>query len=528
MVLLYYESFKKGNEKEGRQPMFKKISKILPLLLTGIALLSNLAIANPKNAVDLDIYGINDFRGALRQEHSYPGAAKLGGAINNLRAENPLGTVLLGGGNMVFGTVESDDRNGIPVVKAMNIMEFDANVVGSHFFDFKPDIFKEHTDTAHFPYLACNIQTKDGDTLFKPSTMVTRKGVKIGVVGSTTASILQQANPAHLVNFVFLDQIKSTQDAIDEVKRQGADVVVLLLHCGVTQRVADQSLKGEAIDVLYQLKGVDICFTGDSQTLVNGRYNDIPVLQAGSHGEYIAKVHVVYDPDSKKILTKREEMLNVAGMQAPSDPQVASLVAPIVQAVDAKYGQVLAYNQRELTNNKFDQSPVAEYLTDLLRKDAKVDFVILNGGAFRSNMPEGKVTARNMEEIYPYPSQAVVYTMKGIDILAALDYGIDNQLVGQGRFSGIRLAVEPDLPPGEKIVDNVLPNGDRIDVNKEYTVLTNSYIAAGGDGYNMFKNGKLLRVASPDIKAYLNRLVEQAGSIDFREDNRFSVGELRN
>jgi len=106
-------------------------------------------------------------------------------------------------------------------------------------------------------------------------------------------------------------------------------------------------------------------------------------------------------------------------------------------------------------------------------------------------MPEGKVTARNMEEIYPYPSQAVVYTMKGIDILAALDYGIDNQLVGQGRFSGIRLAVEPDLPPGEKIVDNVLPNGDRIDVNKEYTVLTNSYIAAGGDGYTMFKNGKL-------------------------------------
>ena len=143
-------------------------------------------------------------------------------------------------------------------------------------------------------------------------------------------------------------------------------------------------------------------------------------------------------------------------------------------------------------------------------------------------MPEGKVTARNMEEIYPYPGQAVLYTMKGIDILAALDYGVDNPMVGQGRFSGIRLAVEPDLPPGEKIVDNVLPNGDKIDVNKEYTVLTNSFMASGGDGYTMFKNGKLVRVVDPDIKAYLNRLVQQAGSINYKTDNRFSVGELRN
>jgi len=508
--------------------MLKKISKILSLMLVLFGLLSSMAMAVPKEMVELDIYGINDLRGALRRESDQPGVAELGGVINKLRAENPTGTILLGGGNMVFGSVESDDRNGIPTVNVMNAMGFDANVIGSHFFDFKPEIFKEQTAIAQFPYLACNLTFKTGEPFFKPSVILRKKGLKIGVVGMTTGSVQREANPANIANFNVLDPVKSTQEAIDEVKRQGADLVVLLLHCGATQRVADEAVRGEAIDILYQLKGVDICFTGDSKTVVCGRYNDISVLQAGSHGKYIAKVHVIFDADSKKLVTKREEIITVAGNVAPVDAQIAALVNPIIQAVDARYGQVLAYNASELTNDKSDQSPVAEYLTDLLRRDSHADFVILNGGAFRSGMPEGKVTARNMEEIYPYPGQAVLYTMKGIDILAALDYGVDNPMVGQGRFSGIRLAVEPDLPPGEKIVDNVLPNGDKIDVNKEYTVLTNSFMASGGDGYTMFKNGKLVRVVDPDIKAYLNRLVQQAGSINYKTDNRFSVGELRN
>jgi 5'-nucleotidase/UDP-sugar diphosphatase len=515
------------DEMEGKIFMLKKITRVLPALLLLLGLIGPMAQASPKSEISLDIYSVNDLRGALRKESDYPGVAELGGVIKTLRAENPNGTILLGGGNMLFGTIESDDRNGMPTVEAMNLMGFDANVTGSHFFDFKPDIFKEQLAIAKFPYLACNVEVKTGTPLFKPYTILERNGLKVGVIGVTTRTTLREASPANLANFTFIDSVTSTQKAIDEVRRQGANVVVLLMHCGVNQRAADGALRGEAIDILSRLKGADVCFTGDSQTLVTGRYNDIPVLQAGSHGRYIAKVHLIYDSDSKKVLTKREEMIVVANAPAPEDQAIANLVAPIAQAVDAKFGQVLAYNEKALTNHRDDQSTVAEYLTDLMRKDSKADFVIINGGAFRSDMPEGKVTARTIEEIYPYRGQAVLMSMKGIDILAALDYGVDNPLVGEGRYSGIKLAVEPDLGPGEKIVDNVLPNGDKIDPNKEYTVLTNSYMAQGGDGYTMFKNGKQLKVVAPDIKAYLRGLVQDAGTINYTTDYRFSVGELR-
>ena len=104
--------------------MLKKISKILSLMLVLFGLLSSMAMAVPKEMVELDIYGINDLRGALRRENDQPGVAELGGVINKLRAENPTGTILLGGGNMVFGSVESDDRNGIPTVNVMNAMGY--------------------------------------------------------------------------------------------------------------------------------------------------------------------------------------------------------------------------------------------------------------------------------------------------------------------------------------------------------------------------------------------------------------------
>ena len=142
-------------------------------------------------------------------------------------------------------------------------------------------------------------------------------------------------------------------------------------------------------------------------------------------------------------------------------------------------------------------------------------------------MPAGNVTARNMEEIYPYRGEAVLLTLKGADVLAALEHGIDNPQIGQGRFSGIRLAVEPDLPEGEKIVDKLLPDGRKIDPNHDYKVLTNSYMANGGDGYTMFRNAISKRNFSTSMKGLMQLLVQQAGTINYTDDKRFSVGELR-
>ena len=507
--------------------MRKKLGLLLLLALCFFMGVRQQSGAAATAEIPLDIYAVNDFRGALRAESDYPGIAVLGGTLKKYKAENPTGTIILGGGNMLFGTLESDENDGMPVIAAMNEIGFAANVTGSHFFDFKPSVFTKQVQAAKFAYLACNVVAKDGTALFKPYILLDKNGLKVAVVGVTTRSTLREANPSNLENYTFLDSVASTQQAIDAAKKDGAQIVVALMHCGVKQRAADGALRGEAIELLNKLQGVDVCFTGDSQTLINSTYHNIPILQAGSHGKYIARVHLLYAPSLKKVVGSHTDMVDVVKEGTSADPILANMLQPITTAIDAKFGEVVATNTRALTNDKFEQSTVAEYLTDVLRKSFNADFAIINGGAFRSDLPVGPVTLRTLEEIYPYRGKAVLLFMKGKDILKALDFGVDNMLVGQGRFSGLKIAVEPDLPQGQKVVDTELPDGSKLDAEKVYKVVTNDFLANGGDGYTMFKNAVSRTIVADNIKEVFHSALRAQETIDYTTDYRWSVGEIR-
>ena len=102
----------------------KKCSLIwLTLLLLLIATAVNAA---EKNFVEIDIYSVNDFHGHLRAEAADPGIAVLSGVINELMKQNPVGSLLLGGGDMFSGTIDANEYQGLPVVTAMNKMGFRA------------------------------------------------------------------------------------------------------------------------------------------------------------------------------------------------------------------------------------------------------------------------------------------------------------------------------------------------------------------------------------------------------------------
>lgn len=83
------------------------------------------------------------------------------------------------------------------------------------------------------------------------------------------------------------------------------------------------------------------------------------------------------------------------------------------------------------------------------------------------------------------------------------------------------------MPYGQRIIDNIMPDGTKIAPDRTYTVVTNNFMANGGDGYDMFKNAVTRKDADPDIQAFFIRALQNVGSINYREDKRWSVGELR-
>ena len=177
----------------------KKCSLIwLTLLLLLIATAVNAA---EKNFVEIDIYSVNDFHGHLRAEAADPGIAVLSGVINELMKQNPVGSLLLGGGDMFSGTIDANEYQGLPVVTAMNKMGFSANTAGNHIFDYPLDVIKRQAAAANFPILGANIVEAAGDRVaepFKPYIMLQRNGLTIGILGLTTVETKEKASQFNL------------------------------------------------------------------------------------------------------------------------------------------------------------------------------------------------------------------------------------------------------------------------------------------------------------------------------------------
>lgn len=132
----------------------------------------------------LTILGTSDVHGQLwnwsyEDDKQTPvGLSQVSSVVNNIRAENPNGTILIDNGDMNQGTILTDDlynkapliEKPNPMIKAMNYMNYDAMVLGNHEFNFGLDLIKKLETEAAFPILSANTYVKDSGSRFVGGT----------------------------------------------------------------------------------------------------------------------------------------------------------------------------------------------------------------------------------------------------------------------------------------------------------------------------------------------------------------------
>lgn len=96
-----------------------------------------------------------------------------------------------------------------------------------------------------------------------------------------------------------------------------------------------------------------------------------------------------------------------------------------------------------------------------------------------------------LKEILPFPDELVKLQVKGQIIKDALEEGVSLYPEAEGKFlvvSGLKFTFDPSKPAKQRInaADILLPTGQPIDLNAEYSVTLNNYIGTGGDGFDMF------------------------------------------
>ena len=508
----------------------KHTKKLLSLLLVLCLVLSLSCTAFAVNeAKPLDgktvILHSNDVHGAI---DLYAAMASLKADYEAQGAE----VILADAGDYSQGTVYVSVNKGADAVTMMNATGYDVATIGNHEFDYGYAQLAENMKAAKFKVLCADVLGADGKTIFDANTIIEKGGVKIGFFGLETPEAQTKANPKLIQGLKFLagadgkELYACAAAQVADLKKQGADIIVCLAHLGVDE----SSEPYTSYDLSKNVKGIDFIIDGHSHTVMTAGPNKEAIQSTGTAFANIGVITI--DNATKKIVGNELKAIwhtekNADGKSVTvvdyktRDEKVAAAAKAIIDPIDKAYGEKFAVSKVELNGakapngNRDSETNLGDLITDAMlwkiRSDATIKVpaenvvAITNGGGIRATVKAGDVTKKDINTVLPFGNTLAVVYVTGAELLEALEastYCTPESLGGFPQAAGVTFTVKtyekydknPDPYPkstyyGPKsiqrvTIDNV--NGKKFDLTATYAVVTNNFVAGGGDTYYAF------------------------------------------
>jgi 2',3'-cyclic-nucleotide 2'-phosphodiesterase (5'-nucleotidase family) len=429
---------------------------------------------------EIRILYVNDFHGfaepyrPLGSNEVLGGVAYLASAVDRLRWEKP--TLFLAAGDMIQGNSWTNLFEGESVIQLMNLMRFDAMVVGNHEFDFGQEVLKKRVSEALFPVLGANVK---GMEILKPYAIKEVGGIKVGIIGVVTEDTPVSTSPKNVTGLQFLPAGSTMEKYVDELKGR-VDLVVVLSHIGfyMDRRLAES------------VKGIDVIVGGHSHTRVVRpvKVADTLVVQAWEHGKALGVLDLAVE--NGKVVKWKGYLQEIKPKPGEGDPETQSLVKRYGQKIDSIMNVDAGESDVDLDgeNVRKRETNLGDFVADILREISDSEVAIINGGGIRTSIRKGRITVGDIYSVLPFDNYIVSIKLTGKQIREALEHGLSGIDEEAGRFpqvSGMKMIYDPGAPKGSRIRE-LLIQEKPVDPEREYRVATNDFMAAGGDGYRAF------------------------------------------
>jgi 2',3'-cyclic-nucleotide 2'-phosphodiesterase (5'-nucleotidase family) len=480
----------------------------------------------PRSPITLSIVGTNDLHGAL------PRLPILAGYLNNLRAVRRASggdVLLLDGGDMFQGTLESNIAEGADVVTAYNAMGYTAAAIGNHEFDFGPvgdavTISKPEQDArgalkaraaeARFPFLVANIVDEQTQKLVDwpnvmPATKVTVAGVTVGIIGLSTQSTPYTTMPANFLGLKMAQPALAAMDYAKQLRHEGATVIIVVAHIGSACKdltnpddVSSCDRKDEVFDVIRAFPPglVDAWVGGHTHAAVAHRINGVATIESYSSGRAFGRIDLTIDPQGKVTASQIFQPTNLCPLGADGgpvpteqcapgpyegspvvrDPEIAKIVEAASEKTRARREEKLGPSATAPITRSYDkESALGNWFTDMMlsaRPDAQV--ALTNGGGLRANIPAGDITYGQLFEAMPFDNRFALIKLQGAQLREMLATNLSR---GGAQYSWGGVTVVASCR-AEQLALDVKVRGKALDDKKTYLIVTSDFLASGGDG----------------------------------------------
>ena len=478
-------------------------------------------------SVTLTIIGTNDLHGALDR------LPVLAGYLVNLRAARAAdggGVILLDGGDMFQGTLESNLGEGADVVRAYNAMGYTATAVGNHEFDYGPEgpattpqsieddargALKQRAKEAKFPMLVANISDATSGERIKwpnmpPSVLVESAGIKVGIIGASTESTPFTTMPANFAGLVMKPPPALAIAAESKrLREQGAAQVIVTAHIGGRCTDLEHSTNVESCEPNHELfklidelpKGtVDVIVAGHTHAGIAHRINDIAVIESFANGKAFGRIDVriaadgrvtavkIHPPKAvcagetadKAIAAKDCQPGEYEGKPVVPEPTVVAIVDEAIARAKVRREEKLGVTLLGRVDKSYGSESVqGNWVTDMMlatRPEGQV--ALTNGGGLRADIPAGDLTYGQLFEAMPFDNRYAIVDVKGSHLRTLISTNLQR---GGGILSWGGLAAKARCKGG-KLELEVKVAGKPLDDNKGYKLVTSDFLASGGDG----------------------------------------------
>ncbi|WP_280770705.1 bifunctional metallophosphatase/5'-nucleotidase [Salipaludibacillus daqingensis] len=463
-------------------------------------------------SLSLDIFHTNDIHSKIDN------FGKVSAFVNDRGAEAD-NYLYLDAGDIFSGNAVVDLQDGAPIVDLLNEMGLDAMAIGNHEFDYGQDAFAAREAESEFDWLSANMEVVDPEVPIQqpePYEIYEIDGVDVGVFSLT------QNPPATRLSGIagieFYDYVETAEQYA--YLKDETDILIALTHIGNS---ADKNL-AENVDFF------DVIIGGHSHSrifeadIVNGT----PVVQAGSDASFVGHFNLEFDGTD---VTFNDYYLQDVNYLTDVNPDVQDKVDAYNAEAEELLQEVLGVTNTGLSRNaRWERdTSLGNFWTDSMKQALDADMAITNNGGIRANIDEGDITAGDIYTVEPFGNELSELEITGADLRDVIEYSYSYRTQNDLQTSGLTFTIY--VNEDDEFVDaDLYVDGEPIDDNETYTLITNNFMAEGGDGYD-FSAATVVQDAAGYVTTgmfqLMEDLMESEGAVDYEDgEGRVEIVEV--
>lgn len=505
-----------------------------------------------------DVHGCYFPYDFIRQRPQNGSLARVCSFVNQRRAQQPGGVVLVDNGDILQGQPVAYFYNYIDTASThvcasmLNYMKYDVGNMGNHDVEAGHAVYDRWIRQCAHPVLGANIiDTRSGEPYLPPYQMIERRGVKIAILGMITPAIPSWLPEQLWSGLRFDDMETCARKWVDIIRRkENPDVMVGLFHSGSAGNKLGAMVENASADVARRVPGFDVVLMGHDHTrrcekVLNTAGDSVLIINPANMARYVADVQIRVKRKKGKVVSKvvQGQLVDVTGY--PLDEA-------FVQTFSTQYHDTKAFVSRKIGSIDktisakeafFGPSAFVDLIHRLQLDITKADISFCAPLSATAEIRQGDILMSDMFNLYKYENMLYTMTLSGREIKNFLEMSYaqwanrmssaaDHLLLlnekdnGFGQLknpsfnfdsaAGIVYTVDVTKPQGQMIDIKSMADGTPFDMDKIYKVAVNSYRGNGGGdlltkGAGIPKSELASRIVfstEKDLRYYLMKRIE--------------------